>query len=147
MTETFRTPPVEVTQPLIDGLVGLGGFTHPLFNPDPRQRAEGVRAPMPGQGVLLLVGGLVEQSGLLDHAIALVGLREVRFLKMLKAGTTLHVELTPGTSAVTSSGKVVQHYRWAAVDAEGALILEAEALMLVRPQDDPAGPVTGEQAP
>ncbi len=133
MTRTFSTPTVEVTQPLIDGLVGLGGYTHPLFNPGAAELAEGVRAPMPGQGVLLLMGGLVEQSGLLDRAIALLELREVRFLKMLKAGTTLHVELTPGTSEKTSSGKVIRSYRWAAVDAAGDRILEAEARMLMHP--------------
>ncbi|MEU8250575.1 hypothetical protein [Nonomuraea sp. NPDC048916] len=133
MGETFSTPSVEVTQPLIDGLVGLGGYTHPLFNPATNELAEGVRAPMPGQGVLLLAGGLVEQSGLLDDAIALVELREVRFLKMLKAGTTLRVDLTPGTSSRTGSGKILQHYRWSAVDGYGDQILEATAVMLMRP--------------
>ena len=130
---TSRTPAVEVTQPLIDGLVGLGGYTHPLFNPAPGERAAGARAPMPGQGVLLLMGGLVEQSGLLDHAIALIELREVRFRTMVEAGMTLHVELTPGESRETSGGKIVQHYRWVAVDAGGAPVVEATALMLVRP--------------
>jgi acyl dehydratase len=130
MTSTFSTPPVEVTQSLIDGLVGLGGYTHPLFNPGARQLSEGTRAPMPGQGVLLLMGGLVEQSGLLDHAIALLELREVRFLKMLKAPTTLHVEITPGASKTTSSGKTIQHYQWTAIDAVGTRILEAQATML-----------------
>ncbi|MFA1545982.1 hypothetical protein [Actinomadura chokoriensis] len=134
---TFSTPPVEITQPLIDGLVGLGGYTHPLFHP-----GDGGGAPMPGQGVLLLMGGLVEQSGLLDRAIALLELREVRFLKMLKAGTTLHVELAPGHSERTSGGKVVRHYRWTAVDAAGDAILEARALMLMRGPAEPeaAGP-------
>jgi hypothetical protein len=129
MTETFSTPAVDITQPLIDGLVALGGYTHPLFNPG----AEDAAAPMPGQGVLLLMGGLVEQSGLLDRAIALLELREVRFLKMLEAGTTLHVELTAGKTERTSSGKLIQHYDWTAVDAEGARILEAKALMLMQP--------------
>ncbi|MEU5988676.1 hypothetical protein ABZ806_06840 [Spirillospora sp. NPDC047418] len=129
MTETFSTPAVDITQPLIDGLVALGGYTHPLFNPG----AEDAAAPMPGQGVLLLMGGLVEQSGLLDQAIALLELREVRFLKMLKAGTTLHVDLTPGETEQTSSGKLLQHYTWTAINAEGAQILEAKALMLIRP--------------
>jgi len=129
---TVRTPAIEVTQPLVDGLVGLGGYSHPLFNPGPRERAEGARAPMPGQGVLLLMGGLVEQSGLLDHAIALMELREVRFRKMVRAGTTLHVELTPGESRETRSGKAVQQYRWVAVDGDGDQVVEATAVMLVR---------------
>ncbi|MFB4309447.1 hypothetical protein [Actinomadura sp. GTD37] len=130
---TLRTPPVEITQPLIDGLVRLGGYTHPLFGP-----ARDGGAPMPGQGVLLLMGGLVEQSGLLDRAIALLELREVRFLKMLTAGTSLHVELAPGAAEPTSSGKIVQHYRWTAVDAGGGRILEARALMLMHPPEAPS---------
>lgn len=129
MTQTFSTPTVEVTQSLIDSLVALGGYTHPLFNPG----TEDAPAPMPGQGVLLLMGGLVEQSGLLDQAIALLELREVRFLKMLKAGTTLHVELTPGKTEQTSTGKLLQHYTWTAINAEGAQILEAKAVMLMHP--------------
>ncbi|GGO66575.1 hypothetical protein [Nonomuraea cavernae] len=132
MSETFSTPSVEVTQPLIDGLVGLGGYTHPLFNPAAGELSQGIRAPMPGQGVLLLAGGLVEQSGLLDDAIALVELREVRFLKMLRAGTTLRVDLTPGESGQTRSGKILRHYRWSAVDGHGDQILEATAVMLLR---------------
>jgi len=130
---TLRTPPVEITQALIDDLVRLGGYTHPLFDP-----AGDAPAPMPGQGVLLLMGGLVERSGLLDRAIALLELREVRFLRMLRAGTTLHVELAPGPSEPTSSGKVVQHYDWTAVDAEGGRILQARALMLMRPPEGPS---------
>ncbi|MEU8802386.1 hypothetical protein [Spirillospora sp. NPDC048819] len=133
--ETATTPSVEVTQPLIDGLVGLGGYTHPLFNPDAREWSEGVRAPMPGQGILLLMGGLVEQSGLLDRAIALIELREVRFLKMLKAGATLRVRLTPGASRETGSGKIVQRYRWTAVDGEDDPVVEAVAVMLLRPDE------------
>ncbi|TDC98252.1 hypothetical protein [Actinomadura sp. 7K507] len=133
--ETAVTPAVEVTQPLIDGLVGLGGYTHPLFNPGLDERAGGARAPMPGQGVLLLMGGLVERSGLLGRAIALIELREVRFLKMVTAGTSLRVRLTPGPSRETGSGKLVQEYRWVAVDAAGEAMVEATALMLMRPDD------------
>ncbi|GAA1793926.1 hypothetical protein [Actinomadura chokoriensis] len=123
MTSALTTPAIEITQPLIDSLIALGGYTHPLFTP-------GTGAPMPGQAVLLLMGGLVEQSGLLDHAIALLELREVRFLQMLKADTTLHVELTPGKTDQTSTGKQIQHYTWTAINAAGTKILKAQALML-----------------
>ncbi|TDC54303.1 hypothetical protein E1281_16325 [Actinomadura sp. KC345] len=135
--ETADTPAVEVTQEQIDGLVGLGGYTHPLFNPGAEQRAAGAHAPMPGQGVLLLMGGLVERSGLLDRAIALLELREVRFLTMVEAGTSLRVRLTPGPSRTTGSGKLVQHYRWVAVDAAGEAMVEATALMLMHPPEPP----------
>ncbi len=127
--ETSSTPWVKVTQPLIDGLVGLGGYTHALFRPGPG----GEPAPMPGQGVLLLMGGLVEQSGLLDDAIALLELRSVRFRKLLKAGSSLRVQLTPGASETTGSGKIVRRYRWVAVDDAGDHIAEAVAVMLMRP--------------
>ncbi|WP_157594270.1 hypothetical protein [Streptosporangium amethystogenes] len=123
----MTTPEVEVTQELIDTLVGLGGYTHPLFVP-----AAGSPAPMPGQGVLLLVGGLVERSRMLDEAIALLELREVRFSKMLRAPTTLRVELTPGEARETGSGKVIRHYRWSAIDGSGDQVLEATAVMLMR---------------
>jgi len=133
MPRPFRTPSVQITQELIDGLVGLGGYTHPLFRPGPAEAAEGAGAPMPGQGVLLLMGGLVERSGLMDRAIALLELREVRFLRMLRAGASLRVESTPGASRATGGGKIVREYGWTAVDGEGEHVLEATAVFLMHP--------------
>ncbi len=57
----IETGTVEVTAETISTLVDTGGYTHPLF-----QRTDAGR-PLPGQGLFLLMGGLVEQSGALDR--------------------------------------------------------------------------------
>ena len=54
-----ESPALEVTEDLIATLVDRAGYTHPLFHPPPGAGGP----PLPGQGVLLLMGGLVEQSG------------------------------------------------------------------------------------
>jgi acyl dehydratase len=121
---------VEITEELIATLVERGGYVHPLFRPAPGHEVEG-GPPLPGQGVLLLMGGLAEQSGLLDDAIALVEIKSVRFLSMLSAGMTLRVQIEPGESRNTSSGKVIRQYRWTGVDGLGAIVAEADVVMLM----------------
>lgn len=134
MSETWaESPELVVTEDLVTTLIERAGYTHPLFNPSEQARAEQGGPPLPGQGVLLLMGGLVEQSGLLDHAIALVELRRVRFHQLLKAGSTLKVRIEPTDARTTSSGKVVQDFRWTGVDAAGRTIAEVEAVMLMNP--------------
>ncbi|GGM46107.1 MaoC family dehydratase [Dactylosporangium sucinum] len=125
------SPTVVVTAELIEGLVASGGYTHPLFNPTPAQRSSGVAAPLPGQGVLLLAGGLAEQSGALDDAIALVELKSVTFLRMVRAGQVLSLELTPGVERATKSGKVIREYRWLVREHGGDPVMEATAVMLM----------------
>ena len=138
--EAVRTASVEVTPELIATIVGTGGYTHPLFNPTPAQQAEGATAPLPGQGILLLMGGLLEQSGALDHAIAMVELKSVKFLQMVKAGSSLSVELVPTESHLTSSGKLIQNYRWTALNGDDVPVAEAHAVMLMHP-------IEGDDAP
>jgi acyl dehydratase len=121
---SVETPAIEVTADLVATLVSRGGYTHPLFHrPAP---------PLPGQAVLLLMGGLVERSGALDHAIALLELRRARFHAMVTAGATLRVRIAAGAARTTSSGTVVQEYAWTAVDGHGSVVADVEAVMLVR---------------
>ena len=122
-----ESPAVEVTEDLIATLVRRAGYTHPLFNPPPG----GDGPPLPGQGVLLLMGGLVEQSDALADAVALLELRRARFHAQVRAGTTLRVRIEPLAARTTSSGKVVRDYSWTALDAGGRTVAEVEAVMLM----------------
>ena len=136
MTESpVLTPAVEVTSDLVTDLIARGGYTHPLFHPTEPD----AHAPLPGQGLLLLMGGLVEQSGELDHAIAMVELRRVRFRRMVLPGTTVRVRLAPGESTTTSSGKVLREYAWTALDERDDVLAEAQALMLMRSREGDEG--------
>jgi hypothetical protein len=121
------TPGVDVTADLVHELIGLGGYTHRLF----QVHGAGQDPPLPGQAVLLLMGGLVEQSGALDDATALLELRRVRFRRMVTPGTSLSVRLSAGAETTTASGKVLREYVWTAVDGAGEILAEAEVLMLM----------------
>ena len=131
-TWTATSPPLEVSRELIDTLVNVGGYSHPLFNPTPEKLANGVFAPLMGQGVLLLAGGLAERSGAMDDVIALLEFREVRFHAMITAGDRIHVVMTCLATRVTSGGKRVSDYAWAVVDQTGQTVLDAVVVMLRR---------------
>ena len=127
--EPPATPQVVIDADLVDTLIGRGGYTHPLFQRVPGGDADG--PPLPGQAVVLLLGGLVEQSGLLDDAIALLELRRARFHRMVKAGTTLRVRIERVASRVTSRGTQVVDFRWTGIDADDEPVAEVEAVMLM----------------
>jgi hypothetical protein len=126
----FRTPAVEVTEQLRRDAVRLGGFTHPLFTrPGDVRLPQG--SPLPGQAVLLLMGGLVEQSGQLPDAIALMGMREVRFRRPAVPGDVLQVEVEILGQVQRSPGRAVREMRWTAVNDAGQTLAEALVTMLV----------------
>lgn len=124
------TPVVEVTAELATQLVELGGFTHPLFHPD-----DPGDCPLPGQAVLLLMGGLVEQSGVLDHAVALLEIRRARFSSMVRPGSRLRVEVVPGSFDRVRQGRARQEVTWTAYDDKGEVVATVEVLMLVNEGD------------
>lgn len=125
------TPALQVTADLATTLVETGGYTHPLFHPgDPAAR------PLPGQAVLLLMGGLVEQSGVLDHAIALLEIRRARFTAMVRPGARLRVEVVAGLAEPASRGRARQEVTWTAYDDDkDEAVAIADVLMLVRDPD------------
>jgi hypothetical protein len=139
----FLTPAVEVTEELRRAAVDLGGFTHPLFTrPAEVRLPQG--SPLPGQAVLLLMGGLVEQSGQVDDVIALTGLREVSFLRPAVPGDALHVEVEVLRQTPRSAGRAVREMRWTAVNGAGQTLAEALVTMLVADPGTGAGQMPGQ---
>jgi acyl dehydratase len=129
-----RTPAVEVTADLVATLVACGGYTHPLFH----DGAPATR-PLPGQAVLLLMGGLVEQSSVLDDAVALLELGPARFHAMARPGSRLTVLVEETDTRAASVGRIVSTYHWRAVDDVGSTVAETRAVMLRRDSSaDPA---------
>ncbi len=125
-----ETAPVEVTEELVATLVETGGYTHPLFNPAP-----GTPRPLPGQAVLLLAGGLVEQCGVLDRAVAMLEIREVRFARMVFPGTSLRVRVEGVEARATRSGRELHQLRWLVLDEADEEVADATVLMLMEPAD------------
>ncbi len=124
------SPSCAVTEELVETLVRAGGYRHPLFHPTVEERRAGRSAPLMGQGVLLLAGGLAEQTGALDDAVALVGLENVSFHAMVHAGASLRLVINLLGTAVTASGKQRSEYRWTVLDDRDTVVLEATAVLL-----------------
>lgn len=125
-----------VDQELIDTLVRAGGYTHPLFHPSDEERARGATAPLMGQGVLLLAGGMAERSGALADVVALLGFSDVRFAAMVRAGSSVRLVMDLRATTTTTSGKRRSEYRWTVEDDRATLVLEATVLMLRRPEEE-----------
>jgi acyl dehydratase len=92
--EKFITPGRTVSEGMINIIVGLAGFTLPLFwdEEEAKKGAFGTRIA-PGRLTLLLMGGLEEQCGFWDEEtmVALVGIDKVRITNPLRPGDTLRV--------------------------------------------------------
>ena len=132
MSTTFvETDTVVLTEEVIATLVETGGYTHPLFNP-----THTADRPLPGQGVLLLAGGLVEQCGILDDAVALVEIRRITFSAMVGAGDELRVRIDPGVARATSSGRVIQEFTWQILRGAEEPVAEAVVVMLMNSEVD-----------
>ena len=128
------TSAIEVTEELRSTLVRVGNYTHPLFSDLEVAKNSGMPAlPLPGQALLLLAGGAAENSGLIDDAIALVGLSETLFLKPAFAGDYVTLELTELDRTPTSKGdKAIANFSWRITNQSGEILATTNAAMLMR---------------
>lgn len=131
--DTFTTPERTLTEDDVQALVAVGGYTHPLFT-DPAFAAASPfgKRPIPGEGVLHMMGGLIESSDRFDETVvALVGFDEVAFKGAAFAGDTIRVqcetlEKVPGRS----TGLIA--FAWRCLNASDEVLVEARARMLFR---------------
>jgi acyl dehydratase len=128
------TSAIEITEELRSTLVRVGNYTHPLFSDLEVAKSSGMPAlPLPGQALLLLAGGAAENSGLIDDAIALVGLNETLFLKPAFAGDFVTLELTEIDRTPTSKGdKAIANFSWRITNQSGEILATTTATMLMR---------------
>lgn len=128
--ETFTTPSVSVTPAVAQSLIDTAGYTHPLFT-DPAFAAASPfgKRPLPGQAVLLLMGGLVEQSNRFDDTvIALIGMDSATFRAPAFEGDELSVQVT--ITAKEERGVLVMG--WNAHNGAGDLLVESVVRMKFR---------------
>jgi acyl dehydratase len=133
--DRFDTPKHTVEEETVRTLIETGGYTHPIFTDPAFAAASGFgRTPLPGQAVLLLMGGLVEHSGRFDDSvIALTGFDEVRFVAPAFAGDTLRAEVEVLAKEPSRSGsRGVLVMAWRCVNGAGEPVAEATARMLFR---------------
>jgi len=130
----IKTEPVEITEEIRSSLVQIGNYTHPLFsNLTVAKNSNMNSLPLPGQALLLLAGGAVENSGELDNAIALLELVETSFSKPAFAGDSITVEISKLDRKVTSDGeKSVDTFSWTILNQNGDLLAKTTVKMLMR---------------
>jgi acyl dehydratase len=128
---TSHRSPDHTLQPVDgDALVAIGGYVHPLFTDPSFPVVAGFAArPWPGQALLLLMGGLAEQSDAYgSETLALLGFEEIDFLAPAVDGDVVHVEIEPLPLESTR----VTRWRWQCVRADGTLLVNAVARFLRR---------------
>jgi acyl dehydratase len=130
----IKTEPVEITEEIRSSLVQIGNYTHPLFSDLTVAKNSNMNSlPLPGQALLLLAGGAVENSGELDNAIALLELVETSFSKPAFAGDSITVEISKLDRKVTSDGeKSVDTFTWTILNQNGDLLAKTTVKMLMR---------------
>ncbi len=128
--DSFDSPAITVTEQLRADAVRVGGYTHPLFTrPEEVSLAEG--SPVPGQALLMIMGGLVEQSGRVDDAVVLVGIDDVRFRRPAVVGTVVRVRVEVVDEQEHRSGNRLRVMRWTALSNDEVLVAST-VRMLVR---------------
>ena len=130
--DTFTSPSRVITPEDITTLVQVGGYTHPLFT-DPTFLAGTPfgSTPMPGEGALHIMGGLVEQTDRFDETtLALTGLDAIRFYVPVVAGDDVHVEVEVLEKERKSTPVDLMKMRWTLRNERGNACVVAEAVML-----------------
>jgi len=119
-------------------MIGLGGYTHPMFNDHQYiDTATPFDRPLiPGEMTLFFLGGLAEQSGIFDETtVALVGIDDVRFKTPVLVGDTIAFEME-----VVEKKRSERHgtvtFAWRCHNQEGQLVLQAKATLLFRVGED-----------
>jgi len=138
--ECFFSPTRTLDEASVRTLIQASGFTHPLFtDPEYAKTSEFGRTPVPGQAILAVMGGLVEQTGRFDHnVVALTGFDAVHFLKPAFAGDTIRTEVEVIAKEPTPSGTHgILVMSWRCVRTGGDKIADATARMLLNRETRP----------
>lgn len=130
-----ESPSLTIGDDLIEDLVRLGGYVHPLFtDPDYVETISPLAArPLPGGALLHLMGGLAEQCGVLDgNVLALLGYDAVHFRVPVLAGDAVHLRMTIGDTTPSPRARRAElELGWELVRADGSVAVDAQARMLV----------------
>jgi acyl dehydratase len=131
--ETFEGPPTQLDEDAMRRLIEIGGYTHPLFA-DPAYAAASVfgRSPVPGAGLLLLMGGMAERSERFDEdTIALIGYDRVRFRSAAFPGDVVRLRIeVVGKEPGTGRGQMT--FEMTCLNQHDETLVEATARFLLR---------------
>lgn len=132
--EVFASPSRGIDDSTVETLVHAGGYVHPLFADPGFARASAFgRSPLPGAALLLIMGGLAEQTNRFDESvIALLGFDDVRFLAPAFGGDTLRLEVEVVAKDEPKPERGLLVMAWRCRNAEDVVVAQATARMLFR---------------
>lgn len=137
--DRWRSPELVLREDAAE-VTAWAGYVFPLFTDvDFARRAGFPGRPLPGELVLLLLGGLAEQTGVFDETtIALIGMDGVRFLKPCVPGDTIRLEMEVTGKELSGSGRRgFVTFAWTCTNQRDERVLEASATLAFR--TSPAG--------
>ena len=116
-------------------VIAWAGYVFPLFSDEEFARRAGFAGvPVPGELVLLLLGGLAERTGAFDEAtLALTGLNAVRFRTPCLVGDTIRLEMeVVGKELSNSRRRGFLTLAWTCRNQREETVLSAEATLAFR---------------
>jgi acyl dehydratase len=118
-----------------DAITAWAGYVFPLFTDEAFARRAGFAGrPVPGELVLLVLGGLAEQTGVFDETtLALTGLDSVRFLTPALVGDTVRLVMEVSEKRQSDSGRRgFVTFAWTCRNQRDEVVLEALATLVFR---------------
>jgi acyl dehydratase len=132
--EKYTTDPHIVTATDIENFARTTRYEKPIFLDEQYARDMGFKDRIAQGGFTLsLTTGLIDSSGILDDAIALAGLNNVRFMAPVYPYDTLRVEVELLSRRVTADGKrAVCTLKWVTRNQNGEAVAEGEHVEICR---------------
>ena len=115
-----------------ESMTAWAGYVHPLFTDENYWRRAGLPGrPLPGELILLLLGGLAEQTGVFDDTtLALAGFEAVRFLKPVVVGDAIRLDMGVTRKNLSESGRRgFVTFAWECRNQRDELVLDALATL------------------
>ena len=106
-----------------------------LFTDEAFARSVGFAGiPVPGEMVLLLLGGLAEGTGIFDDStLAMSQLDNVRFRKPCMVGDSIHLDMVVARKDLSASGRRgFMTFAWTCRNQHDETVLEAEVTFAFR---------------
>lgn len=139
--DRWRSPELRLDERSTE-VTAWAGYVFPLFSDEEFARRAGFPAiPIPGELVLLLLGGLAEQTGAFDETtIALTALDGVRFQRPCLVGDRIRLEMEVAGKELSASGRRgFVTFAWTCLNQRDETVLEARATLAFRTGQEDAG--------
>jgi acyl dehydratase len=129
------TSPAHELDGQAEQMVRWAGYVHPLFSDPGYAETVGFRARLvPGELVLLVLGGLAEQTGVFDETtLALVDFGRVSFKTPASIGDSIRLEMEVAQKSTSASGRRgFMTFNWTCRNQSDEVVLTAEATFAFR---------------